>query len=171
MSAAEIVYINPTLADLPDGRCKTAFRFWLSAHGAGDLPAPEAIDVLIIPKSIVANASIYDVEDVGDGEKRFRFRFLGTAILGAIGFDPTGTYFDDVAGTGPLVGRLLECVNTRRPYFYQGPLFWRNIQIPVYRSLGLPFAKLDAPVTMVMAFAESYRSPTPRAEAAGEGES
>ena len=156
MPAVEIVYTNPTLEDLPDDRCKTAYQFWLAARAGADLPPPEAIDVLMIPRSILPQVSIYDVEE---GEKHFRFRFVGPAVAGAIGFDPTGTYFDDVPGSSALIGRLLDCVEARQPYFYQGPLFWRNVEIPAYRTLVMPFAKRGAPVALVMTFSESYRSP------------
>ncbi|MFZ1992089.1 MAG: PAS domain-containing protein [Alphaproteobacteria bacterium] len=151
MSAAEILYTNPTLESLPNDRCRSAFQFWLDARGEAELPSPAAIDPSRLPPAILPNISVYGVED---GEKRFRFRLVGRAIVQGIGLDPTGTYFEDAPGSGPLIARFSECIESRRPYFYRGPLFWKNNEIATYRSLVMPFAEPGGPVTRLMTYSE-----------------
>jgi len=151
MSAAEVLYTNPTLESLPNDRCRAAFQFWLSARGRAELPSPTAIDPSRLPPSLLPNLSVYGVEE---GEKRFRFRLVGRAIVEGIGHDPTGEYFEDVPNAGSLVGRFVECAESRRPYFYGGPLFWKNNEIVTYRSLVMPFAMPSGPVTRLMTYSE-----------------
>jgi len=151
MAAAEIVDLNPSIESLPNKACRAALQFWLDARGSADLPPLAAIAPHKLPRALMPNISVLGVED---GLKRIRFRIVGRAIVEGIGFDPTGTYADDAPGAEKAIARYLACIANRRPYFYEGPLFWQHKEIATYRALVLPFADPGKPITRIMTYCE-----------------
>lgn len=86
---------------------RSALAVWERARGAKAMPARADIDVLDIPRAVLAHILLIDVEP-GPPE-RFRWRLIGTHITGTLGRDSTGRYLDelyepkavDVLLTGP----------------------------------------------------------------------
>jgi hypothetical protein len=70
---------------------ETAYQYWLSKVSPGRLPGRACIDPVEIPRLL---SGIW-LLDVSRSPFRFKYRLIGTSIVNAIGFDPTGRWLDE----------------------------------------------------------------------------
>ncbi len=123
--------------NLPPGLHRDLYTLWLVKCSPGLLPSRADIDPIEMPK-LLPHIILVDVER---DPWRFRARVFGTAIVDAIGFDPTGRYLEEVDGTDPIQRRAEVLASTARPYFVpHEPLRWSAHDFKHYSTLGLPLA-------------------------------
>ena len=146
-----LVEHNVTHSALPGEKFRQAFQFWLDAKGSQALPPQSAIVPTQLPRGTVANFSVVSVED---GPKRFRYRLLGTAIIQAWGEDLTGRFCEDVSGGAEMAARVQLCVDTRRPYYSQGPLKYAVNYFKFFAVLVMPFAGPNGEVSRLLIYNE-----------------
>jgi hypothetical protein len=70
---------------------ETAYQYWLSKVSPGRLPGRACIDPVEIPRLL---SGIW-LLDVSRSPFRFKYRLIGTSIVSARGFDPTGRWLDE----------------------------------------------------------------------------
>lgn len=95
---------------------RAALQVWRDACGGKPMPSRADIDVLDIPRDVLAHILLIDVEP-GPPE-RFRWRLIGTHVTSMLGRDSTGGYFDELyspeAAAALLTGPRWAIAN-RRP--------------------------------------------------------
>ncbi|MEQ9642897.1 MAG: PAS domain-containing protein [Alphaproteobacteria bacterium] len=73
---------------------RAALQVWRDACGGKAMPARADIDVLDIPRDVLAHILLIDVEP--GPPDRFRWRLIGTHVTSMLGRDSTGGYFDEL---------------------------------------------------------------------------
>jgi len=127
--------------------------YWRAKLRDGRLPGRRDIDPLDLPRRILPNLLLFDVERTRD-DLRFRFRLAGTGFATLIGREATGRYFDEIApdpATDPVLGALRTIVATRQPVFLAGPLTVPRSDYAAVKRLGVPLAEDGETVDMVLA--------------------
>ena len=131
------------LEDLPPGLHRDLYTLWLGKCPPGQLPSRTDIDPIEMPK-LLPYIILVDVER---DPWRFRARVFGTAIVDAIGFDPTDRYLEDTDGTERIQRRAEVLATTARPYFMpHEPSRWSAHDFKHYSTLGLPLSSDGASV-------------------------
>ena len=147
---APLVEQDVTLETLPDEKLKEAYRYWLAAKGARELPPHTAIVPENLPRAMLANLSIINVEEKG----QFRYRLIGTLVIRAWGEDLTGRLATDVKDGEEMAKRMANCVKARKPYYAQGPLKFAVYDFRSYRVLVMPFADAQNAVSRLLVYNE-----------------
>ncbi len=70
---------------------KAAYQYWLSKYVPDRLPGRQQIDPVEIPR-LLPGIWLLDISRV---PFRLRYRLVGTSIVDAMGFDPTGRWLDE----------------------------------------------------------------------------
>lgn len=123
--------------DLPSGPHRDLYTLWLGKRMPERLPGRADFDPVEMPR-LLPHIALVDVER---DPWRFRARVFGTAIVEAIGFDPTNRYLEEVAGTERIQRRAEVMAGSRQPYFVaQEPLRWSAHDFKYYSTLGLPLS-------------------------------
>ncbi|MFZ1991399.1 MAG: hypothetical protein WAW96_16695, partial [Alphaproteobacteria bacterium] len=115
------------------------------------IPLASSINPLQLPRALLPYLMLISVEE---GPKKLLFRVVGTGIAEAIGFDPTGKFGEDVQGAGPTNERIYATMQTKKPYFYGGPLIWSSKDYKSYRSLVMPFGDEAGNVVRFLSYME-----------------
>lgn len=139
------------LANMPNDRFRAALQYWLDSKGARVLPLADAIAPNRLPRALLSSFSVLAVEA---GPKRLRFRLIGTKLVDAIGFDPTGKFAEDVSGAEDVNARHYAAIESKAPYLYSGPLIWSSIDYKSYTALVLPFGDGAGSVTRFLDYTE-----------------
>ncbi|MEQ8349237.1 MAG: PAS domain-containing protein [Sneathiellaceae bacterium] len=142
------------LAEVPDGFPEseslcTIHDFWLGKCRGSHLPARQDLP----PSSLRPWIGHVSLVDVAHDPRRFRWRLIGSRISEALGRDGTGQWFEQL-----YEGRMLAdyvrfysaAVERRRPVFYRGDLEFLGKEHIRFRSVHLPMADGDAPVSMLL---------------------
>lgn len=101
-------------------------RYLRDKAPAGGLAGRKDIDPVEL-KGLLSHVNLFDVVD-DQGQRRFRFRLVGTAQAEAIGADFTGRFVDEVfeeRAAKPVLKAMLSVVDTRKPYHTEA-----NIPLP-----------------------------------------
>ena len=132
---------DPTL--LTDQHQRAVFEDWLALRADTDLPGPEHIDPVALPRGSLPVILVKECEaDTG----RYRTRLAGTAFRDASGFDGTHLYTDDIKGSAGTLERFGWAVANRKPYWYQGSMAFGTKDYKQFSVLVLPFAETGQPV-------------------------
>lgn len=123
------------------------FKYWQNAHRGDDLPAPECIDPLAFP---TASLPYLVIEEYEADARRFRTRLTGTAYRDAVGHDGTNLRTDEMPGGCAAADRLRWIAETRRPYWYRGPMVFSTKPWTSFSVLSLPFGHRHAPLSRVL---------------------
>ena len=142
---------NVSLADMPNERFHAALSYWLNQRAGRELPLASAIDPLRLPRPLLPFLMMISVEP---GPKRLLFRLVGTGVVEAIGYDPTGKFGEDVEGAGPTNERFLATLETKTPYIYGGPLIWSSNDYKSYQSVVMPFGDEAGNVVRFLSYTE-----------------
>ena len=101
-----------------DERLAAFYRYWRGRCGERRMPRRADIDPIDMPPHLLPNVFLTDVVD---GGARFRYRLVGTAIVGTLGWDPTGGYVDEINQNAPyrdyITGLYRRVVGDRVPVF------------------------------------------------------
>jgi hypothetical protein len=138
--------VEPEFATLHD--------YWRGKCRDGRLPARRDIDPLDLPRAMLPNILLLDVERA-TGALRFRVRLAGTGFLDLYGREVTGRYFDELAPAAPmapLLDALRAIVATREPRFLASPLTAPNRNFGWIKRFALPLAEDGETVDMVLAW-------------------
>lgn len=126
------------------------YEYWRGIHPATGLPGRQHFDPLAVPDLL---PSLWMV-DVAGPPLRFRYRLVGTAIVGALGREFTGQWLDE-SHQGFRGSRLerdyRSIVNERRPHHRKDPS--RLLQLnghALLESLMLPLARDGANVDIIL---------------------
>lgn len=164
----------PDLWSLPDGADgDPAFarlhRFWLgkcrTAEGGWRLPARSDIDVLEIPRDLLRDIALLEVEPQPDGGRRYRIRLFGSALAAMTGADETGRYYDETvpaAGYAVLHQHLDRTVSEARPIFLASPSAAPGRGFLYFGRFGLPLAADGRQVDMILALVRLLPNPDPQ---------
>lgn len=140
-------YGELTPAALPAGVHRTLYELWLAKSDPDRLPGRTDFDPLEMP-GLLPHLILVDIER---SPWRFQARLFGTAIVDAIGFDPTNRYLDEVEGTAPIHERAVAMALSAKPYFLDNePLNWSAHDYKNYSTLGLPLARDGKTVDMLI---------------------
>ena len=82
-----------------DAILREALDYWQRKRGERPMPRRSDIDPAELPFWLLPHVELVDVVDNGP---RFRYRLLGTAIVGAFGVERSGKYVDEVLSGGDL---------------------------------------------------------------------
>jgi len=106
---------------LSDAGLVCFYDYWASLCDDRSLPARKDIDPLEVPSGYLPNLMLIDVLHE---PRRYRYRLVGTNVVGATGTDRTGRFFDEVPffRTYPAVIQQYETVvETRQPLYSLEP--------------------------------------------------
>ena len=145
--------VGVTPEQLPNDQFRQAYKFWLDARGADMVPLVPAIDPLKLPKNLLPDLSIISVEE---GPKRFWVRLVGTRIVRAIDLDLTNTWGDDVPGGEEVRQGFERCIESRMPYYSEGPTIWSTNDYKTYHSLLLPFADAQGTIKRLLTYLQFH---------------
>ena len=145
-------------------------RFWLGkcrkdATGATLLPARTDIDVLDIPRDLLRDIALLEVEAQPDGKRRYRIRLFGSALAAMTGADETGRYYDETvppAGYAVLEQHLDRAVSEARPMFFASPSAAPGRGFLYFGRFGLPLAADGRSVDMILALVRPLPNPNPQ---------
>ena len=140
-------------------------QFWLGKCKGGLLPARTDIDVLEIPRDLLRDIALLDVEPQADGKRRYRIRLFGSALAAMTGADETGRYYDETvpaAGYAVLERHLDRAVSEARPMFFAGPSAAPGRGFLYFGRFGLPLAADGRSVDMILALVRPLPNPDPQ---------
>jgi hypothetical protein len=141
-------------ADAVEPEFTALYDYWRGKCRNGRLPARRDIDPLELPRSMLPNMLLLDVDRSG-GAPRFRVRLAGTGFVALYGYEVTGRYFDELAPTAavaPLMEQLHAIVATREPRYLASPLTAPNNYFCWIKRFALPLASDGETVDMVIAW-------------------
>ncbi len=134
---------------IADARLRELLEYWRSKRASRRMPARADIDPIDIPTLL----PIVGLVDVLDGGARFRFRLLGTEVVDAAGYNPTGRYLDqalpDSGYSDYLIGLFREVVRARRPLYGESDLLGGDRVERHVRRLLMPLSRYGETVDMV----------------------
>lgn len=157
----------------PSADCDPAFgrlhAFWLSrckgADGDWRLPARSDIDVLEMPRDLLRDTALLEVEPQSDGRRRYRIRLFGSALAAMTGADETGRYYDETvpaAAYAVLQPHLDRTVSEARPMFFAAPSAAPGRGFLYFGRFGLPLAADGRQVDMILALVRLLPNPDPQ---------
>lgn len=160
----------PVEWSLPDGADgDPAFarlhQFWLGKCKGDQLPARTDIDVLDIPRDLLRDIALLEVEPQADGKRRYRIRLFGSALAAMTGADETGRYYDETvpaAGYAVLERHLDRAVSEARPMFFASPSAAPGRGFLYFGRFGLPLAADGRSVDMILALVRPLPNPDPQ---------
>lgn len=135
--------------EIADVRLRGLLEYWRSKRGSRPMPARADIDPVDIPTLL----PIIGLTDVLDGGARFRYRLLGTEVVAAAGYDPTGRYLDqalpDSGYSDYLIGLFREVVRERRPLYGESDLLGGGRVERQVQRLLMPLSRDGETVDMI----------------------
>jgi hypothetical protein len=143
--------------------------YWLGKCKNGRLPARTDIDPLDLPRDLLPDIALLEVEaqpqDHPLGSHRYRIRLFGSALAAVTGADETGRYYDEAvspAGYAVLRPLLDRTVSEARPMFFAGPSAAPGRGFLHFGRFGLPLAADGLRVDMILALVRPLPGPAPR---------
>ena len=139
-------------ARLTDPDMAALYEYWLKQRHRRRMPARRDIDPVELPRQL-PNMMLIDVEQ---NPLRFRYRLVGTRVVGASGEDRTGSYFEAVeffAKNPVVMTQYRRVVESGEPMFSLEPFknYVNNTDYQVER-LMLPLSSDDASVDMILVY-------------------
>ncbi len=141
--------------------------YWLSIHPPSGLPGRRHFDPVAVPR-LLSNTGLIEVH--GD-PPRFRCRLYGTGLVGAIGRDITGQWYDEAFPNFEREAQyqnFCHVVTTGTPHWRRG-----RLRIPVEKEhhllerVHLPLASDGTTVDMILTFALFFDPDDPFLEERG----
>lgn len=140
-------------AHLDDPLLRELYAYWRLKRGSCRMPARRQIDPADVPRLL---PHLVISEGVEDG-RRFRYRLAGTAIVHAMGLDPTGRCVEQVDGGGDagVLNELhREVWRAHVPLFAAGAALGpRRGRTSFARRLMVPLAADDGAVRQILSLA------------------
>lgn len=136
-----------------------AYLYWAAKWSPGRLPGRGDIDPLEFPDLW---RGVW-LMDVAYRPFKLRYRLVGTLIVEAIGFDPTGRDLDDahphVRQTPGFFARYERAAASGTPSRRRGTaLLWRHNDFREVENVLLPFASDGRTVDMIMMYTSVLRA-------------
>jgi hypothetical protein len=132
-----------------DPRLHQVYAYWQQKRGARAMPARRDIDPAEL-RSVLPYLMLIDVE----AGPRFRYRLFGTAVVEAVGMDPTGRYIDEVmigAYKTFLLGLYHDMLTMKKP-IYSTSIYGTKRETKLWtQRLMLPLSSDGANVDKVFA--------------------
>jgi hypothetical protein len=99
LAAVDPGFLSMDLVLDPDLNCQNAeiqqaLDYWRAIRGLRTMPALDDMDVLQIPRNVLAHITLVDIEY--EPKMRFRWRLIGTAVTTILQRDMTGRYWDEI---------------------------------------------------------------------------
>lgn len=133
--------LDPDLRQLDPG-AQDLLSYWESNRSPGGLPDRSAFDPLVL-RRFLGNLLIADVETAPSGDRRFRYRLIGTDLAEISGRDVTGRYFDDIYDPVALA-EMQHCfgwvLENRQPARVFGTLRHANRAFLGFEGIFLPIS-------------------------------
>lgn len=139
--------------------------YWLGKCRDDLLPARTDIDVLEIPRDLLPDIALLEVETQADGARRYRIRLFGSALAAMTGADETGRYYDETlppAGYAVLDRLLSQVVDAGRVMFLAAPSGAPGRGFLYFGRLALPLAADGRQVDMLLALVRPLPNPDPQ---------
>lgn len=136
--------------------------YWLrktrkSLDGGARLPSRADIDPLEIPRELLPDIGLLEVERQGPdspwGARRYRIRLFGSALESMTGANETGRYYDETvepAGYAVLARLLGTVIDERRPLYFAAPSAAAGRGFLWFGRLALPLAGDGEQVDMIL---------------------
>ncbi len=158
-------------AAIADARLRALVGYWREKRGDRAMPARADLDPIEIPTLL----PIVGLIDVLDGGARFRYRLMGTEMVGVAGYDPTGRFLDealpDSGYADYLIGLFREVTRERRPLYGESDFHGQGRIEHRVRRLLMPLSRDGRSVDMIfggqVATASGRSTQTPGSEGAG----
>lgn len=127
---------------------------WQCKRAGRRTPRREDFDPIEMPH-LLANLFLYDV--LHEDPLAFRFRLVGTAIVAALGRDPTGKRFEEI-DSGARLERFLEetrsvALTFRHAHARSRDAGWIDRSVVKYERLLLPLNDTGSHAGMIMGLA------------------
>ncbi|SDE39140.1 hypothetical protein [Kordiimonas lacus] len=137
LSVPAKVYIGRDLAGNSWPLADRFLAMWQDLRGNKVAPPRTTLS----PMNISEYLPFLTIFDVSYDPFRMKCRLMGSAFVGAIGYDATGHYVDDYPNTEPLIRRARWIVSKVQPMLIIGlPLAWSpEKDYKTYDTLCLPF--------------------------------
>lgn len=131
-------------------KVSAAHAMWLQLRNDGTLPRRSDFDPALVP-ALLPNIWLIDVQ----GEPlRFRFRLIGTTIVGVVGRELGGRWLDEVVGEFESVAiskDFKSVVEEAKPRHYRGPPLGRFARdVATLERVTLPLAADGRTVNMLL---------------------
>ncbi len=137
---------------LPEGPVRSAFIYWQELVDRDPYPSRDKLDPTDIPE-LLPSICLVDVEH---DPARFKVRLIGDKIKDGMGFNPTGSYVDEVAGTEDVFERFKSVVETGRGYWHDTRLRFGPKDYKRYSVVCLPLFDAERRVNMLLVAAHIY---------------
>ncbi|MEX0298456.1 MAG: PAS domain-containing protein [Kordiimonas sp.] len=129
----------------PGGR--ELYEWWDSTRV--DKPFPARRD--FSPFELTSLLPAIQLIDVGDEERHYSVRLIGTAITEMLGFDPTGKPLDELPGTATVRKAYDWVVDNQKPIMRLNmPIKWADKDFMTFSALVLPLGPEGQEVNMLL---------------------
>ena len=137
---------------------QSAYRYWLSKCAADRIPSRSGIDPVEIPRLL---SGIW-LLDVSHAPFRFKYRLVGTAIVDAMGFDPTGRWLDEahphVRDRPNYFARYEHVAEKKIASRRRGHTFlWDHVDYRNIENIVMPLASDGFQVDIIMIYTALFR--------------
>lgn len=150
--------VPPDFAALPAGAdTDPAFArlhaYWAAKIVDGRLPGRAQIDPLELPRDLLPDTALLEIEGDSDATRRFRIRLFGSNLIAMTGYDVTGRYYDEVVH--PIAYEVLrrfgnDMIRQRRAGYLEGPSATEGRGYLWFGRLLLPLASDGINVDMIL---------------------
>lgn len=152
MTTNEPTYPNSLVTDFdvqdvrwPGGR--ELFTWWDKTKGERAFPARRDFS----PLAVTPLLPTIQLIDVGDEQRVYSVRLVGTRITEIIGFDPTGKPLDDLPNTAAVRKAYDWVVDNQKPLMRLNmPVKWGNKDFMACSALILPLGPTGGSVNMLL---------------------
>lgn len=139
--AADLTGATAWPAVLP-ARLALFLQYWqgLSAAAGGGVPPRQAVDPLLIPRSLLPDIGLVEAQP-SNGRLNLRFRLLGTGHRLATGRDYSGRTFDELYAPEQVVEFEREygaILNSGKPAFARRSSLKQNREFILFRRILAP---------------------------------
>lgn len=157
---------SPHPWDLPDGTgADPAFArlhgYWRGKTRGRLLPSRADIDPLEIPRELLPDIGLLEVEGAGDA-RRYRIRLFGSGLESMTGQNETGRYYDETvepAGYAVLARLMAVVIAERRPLYFAAPSAAAGRDFLWFGRLALPLASDGQAVDMILGLVRPLAKP------------
>lgn len=156
----------------PGAGCDPAFArlhgYWRSKcrtdkDGGRLLPARADIDPLEIPRDLLSDIALLEIERQPDRSCRYRLRLFGSALEAMTGGNETGRYYDELVHQPGLYEKLAAMLAAmaaeRRPVYFAAPSGAADRGFLRFGRLALPLAADGQSVDMILALVRPLPGP------------
>lgn len=138
--------------------------YWLAKTRGDRLPARADIDPLEIPRELLPDIALLEIERQADGRRRYRLRLFGSGLEAMTGgSNETGRYYDEVTHQPGLYEKLdamlTAMAEERRPIYFAAPSGSTDRGFLWFGRLALPLASDGRTVDMILALVRPLPGP------------